>query len=209
MTGSPGRLILGLVTDIDLVPDQEELVDRIMAAVHGGVDLVQVRARSLSAEDLNKFASRVVNEVGRAARVVVNGDPEIAKSSGADGVHLPENGVAISKARSILGLNAMIGKSVHSTEAAVRAEKEGADYIFFGTVFPSRSHPGGTNSGVSGVAEVSLAVSIPVIGIGGITSRNSKSVINSGAAGVAVIGAIIGERDSYRAARAIRISMAG
>ena len=93
--------------------------------------------------------------------------------------------------------------------AAVQAEADGADYIFFGTVFPSRSHPGGPTSGVEGIAATVNAVSLPVIGIGGITAANCRSVIDAGAVGVAAIGAIIGEYDSYRATRALHGAMVG
>jgi hypothetical protein len=73
----------------------------------------------------------------------------------------------------------------------------GADYVFFGTVLPSRSHPRRPTSGIAGVAAVASAVSNPVISIGGIVTKNCKSVIDTGAVGVVVIGAIIGEDDSY------------
>ncbi|MDA1279348.1 MAG: thiamine phosphate synthase [Chloroflexi bacterium] len=208
MFGLPGRPVLALVTDLDLVPKWDELIERTISAVRGGVDLVQVRARSLNNDEQIRLTSEVVNGIGRHARVVVNGDPEVALSGGANGVHLPENGISVSSVRSVLGKKALIGKSVHSAGAAVQAEQDGADYLFFGTVFPSRSHPGGQLSGIAGVAEAVSAVSIPVIGIGGITANNCKSVIDVGASGIAAISAIIGESDSYRATRAIRKALA-
>lgn len=202
---------LALVTDLGVIPDWDELAVRVVAAVRGGADLVQVRAKNLDRRAQSELASQLVVAVGGRARVVVNGDPEVAKESGADGVHLPEFGdaVSISQARSLLGPDVLIGKSVHSRGAAVAAESEGADYLFFGMVFPSRSHPGATASGVAGIAAAAQAVSVPVIGIGGITTRNCNGVIDAGASGVAVIGAILGEHDSYRAARALRNAMAG
>ncbi|MCH8911619.1 MAG: thiamine phosphate synthase [Chloroflexi bacterium] len=202
---------LALVTDLELIPGWDELTERVRAAVRGGVDLVQVRAKTLSTQEQKELASLLVSVVGVHARVVVNGDPEVAKTSGADGVHLPESGAgsSISRARALLGPDALIGKSVHSVQAAVAAASEGADYIIFGTVFPTRSHAGGPASGTAGVAGAANAVSVPVIGIGGITAQNCKSVIDAGAAGVAVIGAIIGEYDSYRATRALHSAMTG
>lgn len=210
MTPSLRPTTLALVTDLALVPDWGELTNRVVAAVRGGVNLVQVRAKSLSHLEQEKLASMLVQVIGSSARVVVNGDPEIALSSGASGVHLPENSkIEISKARTILGPNTLIGRSVHSVKAAVQAEIDGADYVFFGTVFPSRSHPGGPTSGIAGITEATDAVSIPVVGIGGITAQNCKGVIDAGATGVAVIGAILGAYDSYRAARAIKSALAG
>ena len=107
---------LALVTDLKLIPGWDELTERVRAAVRGGVDLVQVRAKTLSTQEQKELASLLVSAVGAHARVVVNGDPEVAKTSGADGVHLPESGAgaSISRARALLGPDALIGKSVHS-----------------------------------------------------------------------------------------------
>ena len=200
-----------LVTDLEVIPDWDGLAERVRAAVRGGVDLVQVRAKTLGTQEQTELASLLVSVAGAHARVVVNGDPGVASASGADGVHLPEDGAksSISEARASLGPDALVGKSVHSVQAATTAESEGADYLIFGTVFPTRSHAGGPASGTAGVADVVNAVSVPVIGIGGITAWNCKSVIDAGAAGVAVIGAILGASDSYRAARTLRTAMAG
>ena len=180
-----------------------------MASVRGGVNLVQVRAKSLNVKRQRALATKIVELIGVHAQVVVNGDPEIAKASGATGVHLPEDGTSISNARAILGNDALIGKSVHSTNAAIKAEEDGADYIYFGTVFSSTSHPGGRTNGLQGVIKSSHAVSIPVIGIGGINSQNINSVMDAGASGVAVISAIIGKHDPYRAARTLKQAMTG
>ena len=202
---------LALVTDLELIPDWDELARRVRAAVRGGVDLVQVRAKTLGRQEQKELASLLVSGVGAHARVVVNGDPEVAKTSGADGVHLPESWAeaSIAGASELLGPDALIGKSVHSVQAATIAEREGADYIIFGTVFPTSSHAGGPASGTAGLAAAASAVSVPVLGIGGITAQNCKSVMDAGAAGVAVIGAIIGEYDSYRATRALHRALAG
>ncbi len=203
----PGRT-LALVTDLDLVADWDDLVKRVHAAVRGGVDLVQVRAKQLSTNELADLTARLIDTVQHSAQVVVNGDPAAAVLAGADGLHLPENGMSVEKARQNLKYDAVIGKSVHSTDAAVAAESDGADYVFFGTVFPSRSHPGGATSGLAGVEEAASSVSIPVIAIGGITSQNCRSVIDAGAGGVGVISAIIGAYDSYRAARELKRALA-
>ncbi len=202
---------LSVVTDLNIIPDWNQLAVCVMASVRGGVNLVQVRAKSLSPKRQQALAIKIVDLVGVHAQVVVNGDPEIAKASGATGVHLPEEGTSISinDARATLGHNAIIGKSVHSTNAAIEAERDGADYIYFGTVFDSLSHPSGHTNGLTGVIKSSNAVSIPVIGIGGINSENVRSVMNAGASGVAVISAIIRRRDSYRAARTLKQAMSG
>jgi thiamine-phosphate pyrophosphorylase len=103
------------------------------------------------------------------------------------------------------GLGRLIfSRAAHSIEAARRAEAEGVDFVVIGTIFPSRSHPGGTTGGPGLVARVSATVRVPVIAIGGITEENAGAVIDAGAAGVAVISAILAAEDPRAAAAALR-----
>jgi len=97
----------------------------------------------------------------------------------------------------------LLGRSVHSLDAARRAEAEGVDYLVLGTIFPSRSHPGVRTGGTALVAEVSRAVQVPVIAIGGITAENAGGVIEAGASGVAVISAILAATEPRAAAAAL------
>ncbi len=110
-------------------------------------------------------------------------------------------------ARRRAGRNVWISRSVHNVEAAVRAERDGADMLVLGTVFPSPSHPGGPSIGVEGVRAVCDAVRIPVIGIGGITAENAADVMRAGASGVAVIGAIFDAADPRAAAAELRAAI--
>jgi hypothetical protein len=98
----------------------------------------------------------------------------------------------------------LISCSVHTIPHAIRAEQEGADMLILGTVFRSKSHPDGPTIGLEGVREVCAAVSIPVIGIGGVTAENAGDVIRAGASGVAVISAIFDADDPEAAARELR-----
>jgi len=113
------------------------------------------------------------------ARVLVNGVD-----------HLPEN---------VPGR--AVGRSVHSVDAALRAEGEGCEYVVAGSVFPTTSHPGGPVGGVQLVRDIAAAVRIPVIAIGGITASNARQCIDAGARGVAVISAIFDAEDPKRAAQ--------
>ncbi|HEX9016143.1 MAG TPA: thiamine phosphate synthase, partial [Chloroflexota bacterium] len=107
------------------------------------------------------------------------------------------------QARHLMRNAALLGSSVHSVEEAVSAERDGADYLLLGTIFDSRSHPGVPGAGPGLVAEVARAVRIPVLAIGGITSSNARSVMEAGAAGVAVITAIQSAPDLAGATRAL------
>lgn len=200
------RRILCLVTDLDRAGGAVNMLRIVRDAVRGGVNMVQVRAHKLDESSLLTFASDVV----AAARdgtgdvvVVVNGPPQIAAKSGTDGVHLRERSGMV---RSELPPGLLVGRSVHSLQAAREAEAEGIDYINLGTVFPSASHPGGATGGIDLISQVTDEVSIPVIGIGGITTENADRVIAAGAVGVAVIGAIIVADSSFEAAMALSMA---
>jgi thiamine monophosphate synthase len=187
----------------------------VLSAVGAGVNVLQLRTTQ---RDL-VIASVLVQVVQRATQPPLTfiRTPLAASSAGmAQGlgseVHLPEEPAAgftqpqsIDRVRAFpLGESMIISRSVHSVETACAAEREGADMLVLGTVFPSTSHPGGPTIGPDGVREVCAAVSIPVIGIGGITAANAGDVIRAGASGVAVISAIFNAKDPEEAARELR-----
>src|SRR5207253_1231999 len=122
------------------------------------------------------------------------GRADVAFAAGADGVHLPSDGMPASTVREILGGDAIIGQSVHSVEEARQVSGSGVDYIELGTIFPSRSHPDGPVLGLAPVREAA-SFGTPVLAVGGISATNIASVIEAGAAGVAVISAILVESD--------------
>ena len=199
MTGSAAFRLM-LVTDRTLVP-LTRLPDAVAAAVEGGVDAVQVRERALSHREMREMGQALRSAISGRARLIVNGTRQMAEVYGADGLHLPELAPEVAPAERV-GL--MVGRSVHSLEAAIRAQAEGCDYVVLGTIFQSRSHEGGPTGGLELVHNVCSAVHIPVIGIGGITAGNAGDVIRAGASGVAVISAILGGDEPAVAARALR-----
>jgi thiamine-phosphate diphosphorylase len=113
----------------------------------------------------------------------------------------------LARIRERYGEAIVLSHSVHSLEAALQAERDGADMLVLGTVFPSASHPGGPTIGLEGVREICAAVKIPVIGIGGITAQNAGDVIRAGASGVAVISAIFDAPDPRAAAAELRAAI--
>lgn len=133
---------------------------------------------------------------------------EAALEARADGVHLPESGPSIAEARARAGGALLISRAVHSIDAAVQAERDGADVLQLGTVFETASKPGAAPIGLDGVREVCGAMRIPVIAIGGITPANAPDVMRAGAAGVAVIGSILDAGDPRAAAEALRAAIA-
>lgn len=204
---TPPRLpdrILCLVTDGrpgDCRQRLDALAGPVEAAARGGVNMVQVREKHLSARDLLRVASELRRITAGRALLIVNDRIDVAAAAVADGVQLGEQALPIEAARAVGGDAVLIGRSVHSKAAALEAEDAGADFLVLGTVFPSRSHPGRTAGGLELVRDVTAAVHLPVIGIGGITAETAGQVIQAGASGVAVISAILGDPDPERAAR--------
>jgi thiamine-phosphate pyrophosphorylase len=119
--------------------------------------------------------------------VIVSSRVDVAVATGAYGVHLPELDVPVAEARRLLP-KGLIGRSVHSLEAALEAEGQGADYLIFGPVFDSPSHPGHQPVGLDALREVTAALRIPVLAIGGIDAQRSVDCREAGAAGFAAIG---------------------
>ncbi|HEX9017233.1 MAG TPA: thiamine phosphate synthase, partial [Chloroflexota bacterium] len=176
----------------------------VAEAVGAGVSLVQLREKDLSARELVELGTRLLRPVRAAeAALVVNDRIDVALALGAEGVHLGAGSIPVAQARRLIGESGFVGMSVHSLDEAVRAERDGADYLVLGTIFDSRSHPGVHGAGPDLVRRVTSAVRIPVLAIGGITASNAGSVMEVGASGVAVITAIQSAPDVARATRAL------
>jgi thiamine-phosphate pyrophosphorylase len=194
---------LMLVTDRTLVP-VERLPDAVDAAIRGGVDAVQLREKDLPIDALAAIGRRLKEATRGRAALIVNGPVEVARACDADGVHLPE-AAPMPDDDDRPGL--LVGRSVHSLPAARSAEAEGCDYIVAGTVYPSRSHPGGAAAGLDLISTLGRTLRLPVIAIGGITVANAGDALRAGAHGVAVISAILGAPDPCAGARALRAAI--
>ncbi len=177
-------------------------------AVKGGVNVLQLREKDLPTGELFSLGVRLREVTRGKALLLINDRVDVAQACGADGVQLPENGLPTSVARWVLGRHALIGRSVHSVEGAVQAEKDGADLIQLGTIFATSSKPDISPAGVGLVQEVAEVVSIPLLAIGGVKPENVAEVIKAGAHGAAVISAICGAADPKAAAEALVQAMA-
>lgn len=171
-------------------------------AVHAGVDLIQIREGDLDARALSQLTGDAVRLTrGTATRVVVNDRLDVAIASGADGVHLRGDSLAVSDVRRLAPPGFLIGRSVHTAGEASSAA--GADYLVAGTVFPSVSKAAGhTLLGVAGLRSVVMATGAPVLAIGGVTPANIDEIVAAGAAGVAAIGLFLDAATSPGAMRA-------
>jgi thiamine-phosphate pyrophosphorylase len=187
------RPVVCLITDRGRLGSNAEaaLIRRVSAAARAGVHLVQIRERDLSDRALLALVRQAV-EVTRPTRtrVLVNDRVDVAIVSGAHGVHLRADSVPVSRVRAVAPPGFLVGRSVHSSvEAARLAEEGGLDYLMFGTVFETPSKPGRPVAGVAGLAEaVAAARALPVLAVGGITTRTLGVLSGSGCAGFAAIG---------------------
>jgi thiamine-phosphate diphosphorylase len=146
--------------------------------------MIQLRAPGMSARELEANATELVG--ASPVPVLVSSRCDVALASGAAGVNLPERDIAVQDARALLGQR-LIGRSVHSLQGAVDAERDGADFVIFGPVWPSESHAGAPPQGLEALAAVARAVRIPVIAIGGLTEERIAECEAAGAAGYAAI----------------------
>jgi thiamine-phosphate pyrophosphorylase len=169
---------------------EDALVQAVAAAARAGVDLVQVRERDMEARDLSRLVVRCVHAVrGTRTRILVNDRVDVALTAGAHGAHLRAESMPASRVRTLAPIGFLIGRSVHSVAEAVAACADGGlDYLLFGPVFATASKPGQTPAGLSALAEVSAAVSIPVLGVGGISRDTAPLLAGTGCAGFAAIG---------------------
>lgn len=194
---------LMLITDRTICP-LERLPEVVAACARSGVDTVQLRDKDLPRDERLQLAWKL-REVTRGTLYLVNGDPEIAAEVSADGVVLPEGEGSVADARARGGWAQTVARSVHSVEAAEAAQREGARMLIVGTIFPSRSHPGGPTGGLALLRAVrDVTPRVPVVAVGGITAANAGKAVRAGADGVAVVSAILGAPDPARAASDLR-----
>lgn len=181
-----------------------ELVDAVVA---GGVDAVQVRDKEATTDELLRLTQELAAVVNGRCEVLVNGDVEVARALRL-GIHLPERAPSPAAARSALGPDILIGRSVHDVTSATASD--GADYLQAGNVFPTASHPGRSGLQLSGFRRIVAASALPVLAIGGVDERNVADPIDRGAHGIAVVGALASAssgEDAHRRATALRAAI--
>lgn len=184
-----------LVTDRRLGPD---VLRSVKDALDGGVRAVQLREKEIETRELFSIAKRL-RELTRVygAALFVNDRIDIAMAVQADGVHLGQRSMPIKEARAVAGPDMIIGVSTHGLTEALTAVGSGADFITLGPVFHTPSKlEFGEPLGVAKLKLVCSSVNVPVYAIGGIKKEHICEVVSAGAAGIAVISAVIGHSDA-------------
>jgi thiamine-phosphate pyrophosphorylase len=203
---SPGSSLGRLKGLYAVTPDERdtaELVRKVRLALVGGARLVQYRNKS-AVPALRREQSAALLALCRASRVplIVNDDLELAESIGADGLHLGRDDAPLAAARARLGPGKLLGASCYDELGfAVAARDAGADYVAFGSAFASATKPGAVRAPLSLYREAKARLGCPVVGIGGITTRNAQVLIDAGVDSLAVITALFDAPDIERRAR--------
>ncbi len=177
---------------------REGLLEDTKAALEGGMTYVQMREKGdpMTEDELLTEAlalKALCEEYG--VPFVIDDDVELAVKCGADGVHVGQSDMACVEARRALGSAKVVGVSAQTVEQAVQAEKDGADYLGVGAVFPTGSKDDADDVSHDTVKAICEAVNIPVIAIGGISKNNVGQLAGLGLDGVAVISAIYASDD--------------
>jgi thiamine-phosphate pyrophosphorylase len=168
--------------------------------------MVQVREKEASSREFYEIA-RELRALTRRLGIplVINDRLDIALAVGAEGLHLGQSDLPLKKARQLAGRDMFIGISAGTVAEALAAERDGADYLGTGPVYPTGSKADAREAiGPRGLADICAAVRIPVVGIGGLNAGNAGEALGAGAAGVAVISAILSQPDIEAAARRLR-----
>ena len=197
-------LLLYAVTDRTWL-DGETLYEQVEKAIQGGVTFVQLREKNLDEESFLNEALEI-QKLCRKHNIpfVINDNVEIARKIDADGVHVGQSDMKAGNVRAILGEGKILGVSAQTVEQALLAEKEGADYLGVGAVFPTGSKADAEDVSLDTLKEICRAVSIPVVAIGGIGAGNVSKLENSGISGIAVISAIFAAEDIESATKNLK-----
>ncbi len=165
-----------------------DLLDKTRQVLEGGVQLLQYRNKSANRTLLREQAGLLLLLCREySVPLIINDHLDLAIEIDADGLHVGQQDAPLLNARNQLGCNKIIGASCYNNlDLAIKAEKEGADYVAFGAFFPSLTKPNTVLVTVDLIGEAKKKITVPIVGIGGIRLTNAKTVIQSGCAALAV-----------------------
>ena len=193
------------VTDSRWLKEGETLAGQVEKAILGGVTFVQLREKEADDESFLKLA-REVQAVCKKYKVpfVINDRVDIAKAVDADGVHVGQDDESAKMAREELGPDKIIGVSCKTVEQALKAQRDGADYLGVGAMFATGTKGDAKTISYERLQTVCSASELPVVAIGGITLDNMETLAGSGISGIAVVSAIFAQDDPQTAAEELK-----
>jgi thiamine-phosphate pyrophosphorylase len=190
-----------------LVTDRETLMDTdiyigVEEALKGGVTLVQLREKRLGTMEFYNIAVKIKSITDKYnIPLIINDRIDIAQAVDAAGVHLGQNDMPADIARSIIGNDKILGVSASSLKEAQKAERQGADYIGVGAMFPTTTKDDANAVTIDCLKEIKEGITIPVVAIGGINENNVELLRMANIDGIAVVSAILGKKSTYLAAQ--------
>lgn len=201
----PVDLSLYLVTDPDLCA-RRGLVETVVAAVRGGVSVVQLRDKRASDADLIAQGRALTDALaGSGVPLIINDRIQVAAAIGADGVHIGQGDDSVARARALLGAEAVVGLSIQTPDHASELDPDDVDYVGIGPVFATTTKPDHARPlGFDGLAEVRAATPLPAVAIGGLKAQHVGSVLRAGCDGLALVSAICAAADPEAAAAELR-----
>lgn len=186
---------LYLVTDRDLLKNTD-LYTAVEEAIKGGVTLIQLREKDLTTLEFYNTALNIKKVTDKYnIPLIINDRMDIALAVNASGVHIGQKDIPCTIARKILGNDKILGVSATTLSQAIKAEKEGADYIGVGAIFHTSTKQDANPVSIDMLKEIKETLSIPVVAIGGITIKNIHQLDSSNIDGIAVISDILGKED--------------
>ena len=182
----------------------------LAGALAGGVDLVQLRMKDASDEEIVAAGRRFTAAAAdHGALFILNDRPDLVVATGADGVHIGQDDASVADARAIVGPERIVGLSTHSPSQVDAASRAGVDYIGVGPVHETPTKPGRPAVGLELVRYAAAHATVPFFAIGGISPANVRAVREAGATRIAVVRALTGARDVQHAARGLRAAIIG
>lgn len=183
----------------------QTLYEQVEQALLGGVTLVQLREKEMDEETFLREAAQMAKICHRhGVPLLINDNVEIARRSGADGVHVGQDDMEAASVRSILGSDMIVGVTAKTIEQALRAQEAGADYLGSGAVFGSSTKLNAKPMTKELLGSICHAVSIPVVAIGGINRHNILELAGTDISGVAVVSGIFAASDIEAECRHLR-----
>ncbi len=204
MSFNKDNLLLYAVTDRRNA-DFGVLYEQVGQALEGGVTMVQLREKNLSEEEFTAEAIKLKKLCGDfGVPLIINDNLKVALNSGADGIHVGIEDMPVSEIRRQAGDGFIIGATAKTVEQAQKAEREGADYLGIGAVFPSPTKQKAVRVTNEQLAEIASSVNIPSVAIGGINLENIEQIKCNYISGIAVVSAIFSADDIKTAARMLK-----
>ena len=186
------KLDLSLYLVTDRSDDVEKFLRTIEEGIKGGVSVVQIREKTADTLDFYNLALKVKKITSKyGVPLIINDRVDVALAIDADGVHVGQSDMPCDVTRKLVGQDKIVGVSAATIDEAKKAEKDGADYIGSGAIFPTATKDDAPKITKNDLKEIVDSIDIPVVAIGGITLENAHELVDTGISGLSVVSAIM------------------